>query len=159
MKGQKERHRLPEEFLSGFGKGDRIYPVVTLVFYYDTKAWDGAKDLYDMMGFTKEVERYPALRQFVPNYHINLIDAGRIKNPEIFRTDLHEVLGMLKYRGDKAGLQNYIKENAAYFSDLDRDSYYAVGTFLKSKRLLKAIEKTGQRKEEHLDMCKALDDL
>lgn len=32
-----------EEFLSGFRKGDRIFPVITLVFYYDEKEWEGGK--------------------------------------------------------------------------------------------------------------------
>ena len=73
--------------------------------------------------------------------------------------NLHEVMGMLKYRGDKEGLQKYIKENSSYFSNLDKDSYFAVGSFLKSKRLMKKIDAAGQGKERHLDMCKAIEDL
>lgn len=38
-----------EEFLSGFHKDDRILPVITLIFYYDVKEWNGAQDLYGMM--------------------------------------------------------------------------------------------------------------
>ena len=37
-----------EEYLSGFRKDDVIYPVITLVFYYNEKKWDGAVDLYGM---------------------------------------------------------------------------------------------------------------
>ena len=96
----------------------------------------------------------------VRNYHINLIDTERIEKPEMFRTDLHEVLGMLRYRGDKSGLQTYVNDNESYFSNLDQDSYYAIGSFLKSKRLLKKIEADNQgRKEIRLNMCKALEEL
>ena len=37
-----------EEFLSRFRREDFIYPILTLVFYYDEKKWDGATDLYGM---------------------------------------------------------------------------------------------------------------
>ena len=33
QKGHKGRYATSEEFLSGFGKEDKIYPVITLVFY------------------------------------------------------------------------------------------------------------------------------
>lgn len=149
-----------EEFLSGFLKDDHIYPVITLVFYYDIKEWDGAKDLYSMMGLTDQIKKYPRLKQYIPNYHINLVDAGRIEDVERFHTDLQEVMGMLRYRRDKEGLQNYVKEHAVYFSDLDMDSYYAISAFLKSERLMNKIEEEHSRgKEMHLDMCKALEDL
>lgn len=160
QKGHKGRYATSEEFLSGFGKEDKIYPVITLAFYYDMKEWDAAIDLYDMMGIKAEVEKYPLLKQYISNYHINLIDAERIEKPEMIRTDLHEVLGMLRYRGDKSGLQTYVNDNESYFSNLDQDSYYAIGSFLKSKRLLKKIEADNQgRKEIRLNMCKALEEL
>lgn len=108
-------------------------------FYYDIKEWDGAKDLYSMMGLTDQIKKYPRLKQYIPNYHINLADAGRIEDVEQFHTDLQEVMGMLRYRRDKEGLQNYVKEHAVYFSDLDMNSYYAISAFLKSERLMNKI--------------------
>ena len=123
------------------------------------RIWDGAKSLYDMMGLREDDEKHSLLRPYIPDYHINLVDAGNMRGTEYFHTDLHEVMGMLKYRGDKEGLQKYIKENSSYFSNLDKDSYFAVGSFLKSKRLMKKIDAAGQGKERHLDMCKAIEDL
>ena len=158
-KQRRIKYQSSEEFLSGFGRNDRLYPVITLVFYYDTKGWDGAKSLYDMMGLREDDEKQSLLRPYIPDYHINLVDAGNMRSTEYFHTDLHEVMGMLKYRGDKEGLQKYIKENSSYFSNLDKDSYFAVGSFLKSKRLMKKIDAAGQGKERHLDMCKAIEDL
>lgn len=160
QKEHKGKYTISEEFLSGFNKEDKIYPVITLVFYYDTKKWDAAKDLYDMMGLEDEIKKYPLLKQYIPNYHINLVDAGRIEEGKQFRTDLHEVLGMLRYRGDKEGLQKYMSDHEPYFSNLDKDSYYAIGSFLQSKRLLKKIEENNRKgKEMRLDMCKALEEL
>lgn len=67
---------------------------------------------------------------------------------------------MLRYRGNKEELQNYMREHAAYFSDLDMEIYRAVSVFLRSERLLKKIEKEyADGKEMRLDMCKALEDL
>lgn len=148
-----------EEFLSGFRKEDRIYPVITLVFYYDEKEWDGAEDLYGLMGLSRMTKRYPQLKKYIPNYHINLVNAGDIGHLERFRTDLQEVFGMLKYRKDKNGLRKYIKEHQEYFAALDVDSYYAVSVFLKSERLIKQLEKRGKDKKGDLDMCEALEEL
>lgn len=160
QKEHKGKYTISEEFLSGFNKEDKIYPVITLVFYYDTKKWDAAKDLYDMMGLEDEIKKHPLLKQYIPNYHINLVDVGRIETGKRFRTDLHEVLGMLRYRGDKEGLQKYMSDHEPYFSNLDKDSYYAIGSFLQSKRLLKKIEENNRKgKEMRLDMCKALEEL
>lgn len=160
QKEHKGKYTISEEFLSGFNKEDKIYPVITLVFYYDTKEWDAAKDLYDMMGLADEIKKHPLLKQYIPNYHINLVDVGRIETGKRFRTDLHEVLGMLRYREDKEGLQKYMSDHEPYFSNLDKDSYYAIGSFLQSKRLLKKIEENNRKgKEMRLDMCKALEEL
>ena len=57
QKEHKGKYTISEEFLSGFNKEDKIYPVITLVFYYDTKEWDAAKDLYDMMGLADEIKK------------------------------------------------------------------------------------------------------
>ena len=75
--------------------------------------WDGAENLYDMMGLKSDDENYSLLSRYIPDYHINLVDAGRIVDTDRFHSDLHEVLGMLKYREDKVGLQKYIKNHGS----------------------------------------------
>lgn len=60
-----------EEFLSRFRREDFIYPILTLVFYYDEKKWDGATDLYGMFPpgtEGKDKETGEVLRKYVPNY-------------------------------------------------------------------------------------------
>ena len=156
--GQQTRKLTGEEYLSRFGKDDRIFPVITIVFYYDVKNWDGAADLYDMFGLDKlPAKEKTAVESFIPNYKINLIDAGNIDDITRFHTDLQQVFGMLKYRGEKEKLQRYMQENREYFGQVDVETYQALGAFLHSEKKLKEIVEHGE--EEQIDMCKALDDI
>ena len=74
-----------------------------------------------------------------------------------FRTDLQQVFGMLKYRGEKEKLQRYMQENRDYFGQVDVETYQALGAFLYSGKKLKEVVDSGE--EEQIDMCKALDDI
>ena len=146
-----------EEFLSRMKKDDRLIPVVTLVFYYGEQPWDGSLDLYGMLGINEEKENLRSLEKFIPNYHINLIDAARIKDIEVFRTDLQVVLGMLQYKNQKDALLDYVQKHKDYFCRLDIETYRAVQAFLGAgKKLERVISAEGA---EEIDMCKALDDL
>lgn len=147
-----------EEFLSHFRKSDRLRPVITLVFYYGTKTWDGSCDLHSMMALSEQKKYFPVIEKCIPNYHINLLDVSRVKDPEIFRTDLQLIFRMLQYRNEKDALIQYLNEHRAYFGKLDLDTYRAVTVFLNSEKQLDRIMPEGSVKGE-IDMCKALDDL
>lgn len=154
-KGRRKNRELKNsaEFLSGLKQSDLLYPVVTLVFYYGEKEWDGKQDLHSLFGI--EREEYKMLKKYVPNYSINLIDPRKFGDLTCFQTDLQMVFGMLKYRKSKEGLLRYVQENRAYFSRIDEESYNALRVLLGSEQSLKAAEEqTGG-----IDMCKALDDL
>ena len=106
-----------EEYLSGFRKDDVIYPVITLVFYYNEKKWDGAVDLYGMFADDGDREITDALRKCIPNYRMNLIDAGHMEEVYLkkFSEDLQQVLGMLKYRKQKKVIAEiYTKERSIF---------------------------------------------
>lgn len=145
----------PEEYLSGFRKGDRIYPVITLVFYYDVKPWDGAKDLYEMFLHNTGSTLQEAVKRYVPNYPINLIDAGHIEDSTGFCADLQHVFDMLKYRESKADLQRYIQRNEEYFSSVDVETYQALCSFLNVE---KELARVGCGKEEKVNMCRAMEE-
>ena len=151
-------HLTAEEYLSRFRKTDKIYPVLNLIFYYDLKEWDGAVELYDMFQLNSELREEKLLRKYVPNYRINLVDAGNMEFPERFHSDLQQIFGMLKYRSEKEKLQSYMQENRAYFENVDVDTYQAMREFLHSERQLKSI-KQSKGKEQRINMCKALEDL
>lgn len=95
-------------------------------------------------------------KKYIPNYRINLIDAERLERTEVFRTDLHQIFGMLKYRGKKQELIRYINQHKDYFSNLDQETYRVARVFLNSEKQLKDI--AGDEKEA-IDMCKALEEL
>lgn len=146
-----------EEYLSRFRKTDSIVPVLTLVFYYDLKQWDGAQDLYGMFGLNMQTEEGRILCKYIPNYRINLVDAGNISDLGMFHTDLQQMLGVLKYRQDKKELKEYIYENRDYFAGVDVETYQALRAFLHSENMLKDFTVSG--KEARIDMCQALEEL
>ena len=131
--------------------------MITLVFYYDVKKWDGAVELYDMFRLDASLKKEILIKDYLPNYKINLLDAGNVEDVSRFRTDLQQVFGMLKYRGEKEKLQRYMQENRDYFGQVDVETYQALGAFLHSEKKLKEV--VDSREEEQIDMCKALDDI
>lgn len=155
-KGRKEKKKLKgdAEFLSGLKKEDRLFPVVTVVFYYGgEKEWDGQTELHGLLGIDRK--EYKLLKKYVPNYKINLIDTKKLTDVSCFQTDLQIIFGMLKYRKSKTELKNYIYSNKDFFSNIDEDSYNAARVLLGSENILKAGEK---QESGGIDMCKALDD-
>ena len=145
------------EYLSRFGKDDTIIPIITAVFYYGTKEWDGSVDLYGMFaehGFM-DLE---VMQKYIPNYWINLIDADKVEDIECFETDLKEIFGLMKCRKDKQALLDYVRANEAYFRHVDSGTYRAIGELLQSKKILEN-EVYKEEKEGEKDMCKALEDM
>ncbi len=128
------------------------------VLEYDVDQWDGSKDLYGMLQWSEDEKKNAVLREYIPNYRINLIDAGNLEHLERFKSDLQEVLGMIQCRGDKENLLKYINERKEYFQNVDEETYYVIREFLHSERMLKENIEKSQGKET-VDMCKALEDL
>ncbi len=155
LSSEEKKNISDEEFLSRFRKTDKLYPVITIVLYYGKEKWDGNMELYEMFedSFKENLEK---IKQYIPNYRINMIDVGNSEEIERFQTDLQDVFGMLKYRDNKVELMKYLNRKSEYFRHVDRDTYYAIRAFLNSEKMLK--EKIEINKEE-TDMCQALQDL
>ena len=49
----------------------KLKPVITLVIYYSDKEWTGPRDLYSMFDSFDE-----SLKEYVPNYKLNIIKKG-----------------------------------------------------------------------------------
>ena len=146
-----------DEFLSHFRKTDKLYPVITLVFYYGSRPWDGSRDLHGMIfpkgaGCGRE-----NLQKYIPNYRINLVDAERLQNTDMFQTDLQYVLNMIKYRQKKEKILEYVEANRSYFQRMNMDTYQALSVFLNSEKWLEEISVPEGKGE--MDMCKALEDI
>ena len=111
-----------------------------------------------MLQWSEDEKKNAVLKEYVPNYRINLIDAGNLEHLERFKSDLQEVLGMIQCRGDKESLLKYINDRKEYFQNVDEETYYVIREFLHSERMLKENIEKSQGKET-VDMCKALEDL
>ena len=146
-----------EEFLSKFRKGDKLYPVITLVLYYDLAEWDGSLDLYDMFYNGSLLRKNEEFCRYVPNYHVNLIDVGNVEDVSRFHTDLQVIFGMLKCRQDAEKLREYVEQHREYFESVDLEKYQALRELLHSEKILRDVRK--DRKETKVNMCKALEDL
>ena len=146
----------PAEYLSRFRKDDRIFPIITIVFYYGGEPWTGNRDLYSMFRMSQmEKEMF---EKYIPNYWINLVDADDIEDITCFKTDLQKIMGMLKCKSNKEKLLKYAYENEDFFGHVDYNTWLAIGEFLQSKKLLKKVVKREDVKGE-ANMCKALEDL
>ena len=97
------------------------------------------------------------LRKYIPNYRINLVDAERLQDINVFQTDLQYVLNMIKYRQKKEKILEYVEANRSYFQRMNMDTYQALSVFLNSEKWLEEISVPEGKGE--MDMCKALEDI
>ena len=88
------------EFLSGWKYTDKLIPVITLVIYYGTDEWTGARSLHDM--FSEAVDE--KILECVPDYKINLIEPNKIEDFDKFQSDFGELLKSIRYKDDEAEL-------------------------------------------------------
>ena len=97
------------------------------------------------------------LRKYIPNYRINLVDAERLQDINVFQTDLQYVLNMIKYRQKKEKILEYVEANRSYFQRMNMDTYQALSVFLNSEKWLEGISVLEGKGE--MDMCEALEDI
>ena len=135
------------EYLSGFHKSDRVWPVITLVLYFGSDPWDGPRDLHSMM------RTRPEFLRFAPNDQINLIAPNEMSDDalESFTSELRIALKYIKYERNKDRLQQVMREDDA-FQHASRDTVDLQN------------EVTGSRlryneREETVDMCLAIEEL
>lgn len=147
-----------EEFLSKFCKEDKIYPIISLVFYYGLEQWDGSIDLYGMFLKNELFREKEILKDYIPNYSLNLVDAGNIQDIKRFRTDLQLIFSMLECKEEEQELHRFVHSHKDYFENVDIETYQAIGALLHSGMKMQEVIKKTER-GERVNMCKALDDL
>lgn len=150
-----------DEFLCGFRKTDRLYPVYTLVLYWGDREWDASNSLQDMIDIPVgdwNLER--KLKKLLPEYRIHLYDLNRIKDFSGFQTDLRTLFEFYSHRKDKDALREYMDTHVEEVRHLDKESRFLLATMLKEKRLMKwLLKQSEQGKEEEGNVCKAIDDM
>ena len=137
------------EYLSGFYKTDKLIPVITLVLYFNTNAWDGPLSLFDMMDSDIQKHDYA---KYIQNYHLHLIEPSKISDEDLnkFDSSLREVLGCIKYAKDKNKLADFIHNNPRMNIDIS------------AARVIGAITNTPihfQKGDEQIDMCQAIEEM
>ncbi len=148
-KEKKDERIGSEEYLSGFYKNDRLLPVITLTVYFGEEEWNAPTSLYEMLDVhDKEVLTW------VSDYRIPLIDPHQLTDEELnlFQSELREVLLYIKYSGDSAKIRQLLQENPRY-SEMDYAAVQVINECTHTRM------KLGNRKEEKVNMCKAIDDM
>ena len=142
------------DFLSGIAAGEKLTPVITLVFYYGEEPWDRSTKLWDMLDFSG-IEPYT--RSLVADYRINLIDIHKIEDTCQFKTPLGILIGFMKIRKYKDKLKNYIKDHSDFFSHISSDLFDLLCELMHSQWLIDAKNHYFNNKGE-FDMCTGMKD-
>jgi len=137
------------EFLSGFGKEDKLIPSITVTILFSAKPWDGPLSLFEMMGVSD-----PAVQACMNDYRIHLIAPAQMADDEImkFQSSLREVLLFIKYSENKDELSQILENNQKRFGELER----------RAAEVIKAVTNAGmkyKKSEEVIDVCKAIQDM
>lgn len=135
------------EFLSGFRKGNRLHPIVTLCVYYGENLWDGPITLADMMEIPAK------FRPLVNDYRMHLIQVRESEELHFHNPDVRTVFEVSRdiYNKNYDKLQNIYQEET-----LDPELGLVIGAITESKELINhALEKKGGS----MNMCKALEEL
>lgn len=149
---QKKKDLTKEEFLSGFSKKDSLQAVITLVVYYGTEPWDGAKDIHSLIDWTDIPEE---LREAVPNYSIHLLDLSQYENPEDFKTDLKVICRFLKNAGDKKKIKKMLEEYKEDFENIEEDTYDLIGAFGDMEQI-DELKAECKNEKKGYNMCKGM---
>lgn len=141
-----------DEFLGGFAKQDKVYPVVTICIYYGREPYDGATELYQMM----EYENLPdPLRELLNNYRIQVLEIRDFPGIDRFQTDLKEVFGFIQRSGDVAAERKFTDEHAEAFETLDEEAFDVIVSVTGSGELERAKE-IYRGEGGTINMCEAI---
>ncbi|MDE6845475.1 MAG: Rpn family recombination-promoting nuclease/putative transposase [Lachnospiraceae bacterium] len=140
------------EYLYGFRKESRLYPVVTFVLYSGEEDWDGPNSLYEMLDFTG----IPVgLKKMIPDYKVNVIDIRKLKDTSVFKTDVRQVFDFIRCAKDKKALQELVEKDD-YYKNMEEDAFDVVSRCTNTVKLIETKEY--YRKDGRVDMCKAIMD-
>ncbi len=149
----RKRLKVDKEFAAGLDPGeklycflnsDRLYPVITIVLSNADK-WDGPKNLTDML----ELQDIPEeLRPLINVYRINIVELSKLeaKDTELFRTNLRQVLDVIRCYRDGEKLEELICNNEEY-NDLVPDAYDLMGEYVNLKKYGIENNVRGQKKK------------
>lgn len=140
------------EYLYGFCKDSRLYPVVTCILYAGEKEWDGPRSLREMLDFAGIPED---LQELIQDYRINLIEIRKLQDTNVFQTDIRQVFDFIRCAGDKNALKE-LTQNDPAFRSMEEDAFDVMVQYANVPELVGIKDDYG--KEGKIDMCKGLAD-
>ncbi len=151
-KHRKEKGLGRNAFLSGMKKGEKLFPVITIVVYYGAgKPWDGERELYGLL----EMEgREDYIKPYISNYKLNLFDINEYDSFGQFRTELESLFEFLRYSGEKELLEEKLEQNRERYAHLDEDTVQLLSKLAN----VEGLERIQEKEEGGIDMCKAWED-
>lgn len=141
------------EYLYGFCKDSYLKPVITFILYYGFREWDGARDLHQLIDFRDIPDE---MKDLVSNYQINLVEIRKLKNTDVFKTDVKQVFDFIRCSEDPVKLRALVENDSAY-QNMEEDAYDVITCYTMAKELVRAKEYC--TKGGKIDMCKALTEL
>lgn len=154
-----DRHRKKkdlrgDEYISGFSKEDKLIPVFTLVVYYGTEAWDGPRELHEMLELPEELKPYQHL---IGNYKINLLEIHSMENLNQYAGELKALFGFIKYQKNREKLWNFVQENEEVFKAVSMETAYAIKVMAGISGIERYLKQ--EEKKEAVDMCQAIQEM
>ncbi len=142
-----KKYTSSDEFLSGFRKKDRLIPVITLVIYFGSKAWDGPTNIKDMF-----INVDDTISSYLPSYKINLIHPD-LPDKELkkLRSELGIIMQFIKNSNDK----NKLLESLGKDKRLHKVSIISATLIKETTGLNLKINK----EKENIDMNKGVKEL
>lgn len=151
---QQDKDLKDAEYLSGFGKEDKLTPVITLVVYWGNEPWDGPRCLKDML----DVSTYPLeLQSMIIDYPIHLLEVRKFQHLENFATDIRYVFGFLQKEKNRTELESYVAEHKEVFSELTGEAYDMISVMSRTKTL--SDRKQDYERKGRYDMCQAIEEM
>lgn len=138
------------EYLYGFRKDSKLYPVITFILYTGEKEWNGPLYLSDIIDFHEIPD---SLKEMVNDCRIHLLEIRKWDHMEVFQTDVRQVFEFIHYSKDAKKLRELVAEDP-YYKEMDEDAFDVVVTYTKAEELVQV--KDYHKKGGGIDMCEAL---
>ena len=140
------------EYVGRFSRKDRLEPVFTIVIYYGSEPWDGARDLYGLLDLD---HLPPAVSKQLNNFRLNLLELRNFEHLDVFRTDLREVFGFIRRANDKNALLAFTQERRERFEHMEEDAFDVITTLTGLDRLA-GIKAQCMDEGGRIDMCEGM---
>ncbi|UWO26223.1 Rpn family recombination-promoting nuclease/putative transposase [Marvinbryantia formatexigens] len=131
-------------------KGEKLAPVITIVFYYGAQIWSGPTDLADMV---KIPEEFKWLKKYIRPYAMLLITPENV-DAAWFSGGWREVFEILQRRNDEKEMQRYLQKKRSVYEKLPEDTNRLIFALTGHLDYYNALKRKGERAV----MCKAFED-